>query len=46
VFGIVIGWHVLGMLILIFVRFSERSADVAKVTAQLAEGEGPKPVRN
>lgn len=46
VFGIVVGWHILGMLILIFVRFPERGADVAEVAAQLAEGEGPEPVRN
>ncbi|MCB2047440.1 MAG: MFS transporter [Novosphingobium sp.] len=46
VFAIMVGWHVVGMLILIFVHFPDRSAEFAQVASQLPEGEGPEPVHN
>ncbi len=45
-FGVVFGFHLLGLLLMIFVKFPRRTAVQDAVAQQLAEGSGPEPSRN
>jgi PAT family beta-lactamase induction signal transducer AmpG len=45
-FVIVLGLHLLGLVLMLVVRFPERSVSVGLAARQLAENEGPVPVRD
>ncbi len=45
-FKLVFALHLVGLLVLLTVRFPRRSDSMAEVAAELAEGEGPVPARN
>ena len=45
-FALVFALHLLGLVLMLVVKFPRRSVSLESVAEQLARGEGPVPVRN